>query len=434
MKTEKVAIKSLVLDPSNARKHSPKNLESIKGSLARFGQQKPIVVGKNGVVIAGNGTLEAARSLGWNEIEIVRTNLDGTEATAFAIADNRTGELAEWDAGVLSETLKALKDIDFDLGSIGFDDDDLAKMIASDMQGTEGLTDPDEVPENVETRCKPGDLWILGNHRLLCGDSTNVQHVERLMGGEKADLCFTSPPYSQQRDYGVGKVSDWDELMNGVFAAIPVADHGQVLVNLGLVHKDNEWHPYWSNWLDYMRAAGWRRFGLYVWDQGPGLPGDWNGRLAPAFELVFHFNKEAKRANKTKDCIHAGAKNHGTGLRGKDGTVSGYTAIDDVVQATKIPDSVIRVMRHKARGIEVNHPAVFPVELVEEIADAYSNRGQSLYEPFSGSGTTLIACEKTGRRCFGMEIDPKYCDVILARWEKFTGKQATLSAGPSEGT
>ena len=424
MKIESVAVDKLVLDPSNARKHAPKNLEAIKGSLAKFGQQKPIVIGKKNVVIAGNGTLEAARALGWDKIDVVRTSLEGTEATAFAIADNRTGELAEWDTGVLSETLKALQDIDFDLSAIGFDEDDLAGMIATPI--AEGLTDEDEVPENVETRCKPGDLWILGNHRLLCGDSTNVQHVERLMGGEKADLCFTSPPYGQKRDYGVGKVSDWDELMNGVFAAIPVADHGQVLVNLGLIHKDNEWHPYWTNWLEYMRAAGWRRFGLYVWDQGPGLPGDWNGRLAPAFEFVFHFNKEAKRANKTKDCIHAGSKNHGTGLRGKDGTVSGYTAIDDVVQATKIPDSVIRVMRHKARGIECAHPAVYPVELVEEIAGAYSKPGQLLYEPFTGSGSTLIACEKTGRKCFGMEIDPKYCDVVIERCQRFTGKEATL--------
>lgn len=427
MEIKKVNIANLTDDPANVRKHSEKNLAAIKGSLKKFGQQKPIVVDKRGVVIAGNGTLAAARALGWSEIDVVKSDLEGSQATAYAIADNRTGELADWDAGPLAKTLEALQAIDFDLGEIGFDDADLEKLIPKEV-GTEGLTDPDAVPEQVETRCKPGDLWALGNHRLLCGDSTNVQHVERLMGGERAELCFTSPPYSQQRDYGVGKVSDWDALMRDVFSVLPIAGDGQVLVNLGLVHRDNEWIPYWDGWLEYMRAAGWRRFGLYVWDQGPGLPGDWHGRLAPAFEFVFHFNREAKRANKTKDCIHAGVKNHGAGLRDKDGTICGYTAKDDVVQPTKTPDSVIRVTRHKARGIEVKHPAVFPVELVEEISGAYSKPGQALYEPFLGSGSTLIACEKTGRRCFGMEIDPYYCDVVLSRWEQFTGKEAKLAS------
>jgi len=425
MQIEQVPIKDLAFDPANARKHPSKNLTAIKGSLKKFGQQKPIVIDKNGVVVAGNGTLAAAKELGWDSISAVRTELTGPDAIAFALADNRTAELAEWDVEPLAKTLQALKDIDFDLSSIGFDTDFMGAHTPEVVN--EGLTDPDEVPENVETRCKPGDLWILGNHRLLCGDSTNVQHVERLMGGHKAELCFTSPPYGQQRDYGVGKVSDWDDLMNGVFSTLPVTDSAQILVNLGLIHKDCEWVPYWTNWLKYMQGLKWRQFGLYVWDQGPGLPGDWSGRLAPAFELVFHFNKASRKPNKTKECIHAGSKNHGTGLRGKDGNVSGYTAIDDNGQSHKIPDSVIRVMRHKARGIECEHPAVFPIELATEIIEAYSNGNENVYEPFTGSGSTLIACEKTGRKCYGMEIDPKYCDVILKRWEDFTGNKAELS-------
>lgn len=428
---EKVSIESVQFDPANARKHNEKNMAAIKGSLARFGQQKPIVIDKNNVVIAGNGTLTAAKALGWKEIGVIRTHLEGPEAIAFALADNRTAELAEWDLDVIGKTLKSLKDFDIDVGSFGFDDDFMSAHTPRIVEGNEGLTDPDEVPEQVETRCKPGDLWILGKHRLLCGDSTNVQHVERLMDGEKADICFTSPPYNQQRDYGVGKVSDWDELMNGVFSIVPLADEAQILVNLGLVHRNNEWLPYWDKWLEYMRAAGWRRFGLYVWDQGPGLPGAWNGRLAPAFELVFHFNKASRRPNKTKECKHAGSKNHGGGLRRKDGILAGYTAIDDVVQSKKIPDSVIRVMRHTKRG--TNHPAVFPIELVEEFASAFSNAGDAVYEPFTGSGTTFIACEKTARRCFGMEIDPKYCDVILSRWEKFTGQTAVRFNGENNG-
>ncbi len=128
------------------------------------------------------------------------------------------------------------------------------------------------------------------------------------MGEDRAALLFTSPPYGNQRDYTTGGGTDWDALMQGVFQHLDVAmrPDGQVLVNLGLIHRESEWIPYWSGWLDWMRARGWRRFGLYTWDQGPGLPGDWNGRLAPAFELVFHFNREARRANKIVPCKWAG--------------------------------------------------------------------------------------------------------------------------------
>lgn len=276
MQIENVAITSLVEDPSNARKHDPKNLDAIKGSLAKFGQQKPIVVGKGNVVLAGNGTLSAAKALGWDKINIVRTELEGSEAIAYAIADNRTGELAAWNDDVLSRTLQGLKDDGIDLGAIGFDDDDLAQWLKT-PEVVPGC-DEDEVPEVTETRCKPGDLWQLGNHRLLCGDSTSLEHVTKLFTvgthAEQIELCFTSPPY---------------------------ADH------------------------------------------------------------------------------------------------------------------------------------MFPVALPEAYIRACTSSNGTVYEPFSGSGSTLIACEKTNRRCFGMEIDPGYCDVILARWEKFTGKQATLVTGEKQG-
>jgi DNA modification methylase len=120
------------------------------------------------------------------------------------------------------------------------------------------------------------------------------------MAGEEADICFTSPPYAQQRDYKSGP-QDWDALMEGVFSLLPAKHDAQVLVNLGLVHRDGEWLPYWDGWIEWMRSAGWRRFGWYVWDQGPGLPGDWNGRLAPSHEFIFHFNRVAEGARKTKD-------------------------------------------------------------------------------------------------------------------------------------
>lgn len=190
---EKIPIEKLILDPCNVRKHNEKNLHAIKGSLARFGQTKPIVVNNENIVIAGNGTLEAARALGWSEINIVRTTLAGAEATAYAIADNRTSELASWDMDSLRLQLEGLEGEGFDLSEIGFDVGDWDKK-----PDDESDKDPDEVPDVDDNPygAQTGDIWQLGNHRLMCGDSTKIEDVEKLMGGEKADMVFTDPPYN----------------------------------------------------------------------------------------------------------------------------------------------------------------------------------------------------------------------------------------------
>ena len=238
------------------------------------------------------------------------------------------------------------------------------------------------------------------------------------MGAERAALLFTSPPYGNQRDYTTGGGTDWDTLMQGVFQHLDAAmqPDGQVLVNLGLIHRDNEWQPYWSGWLDWMRTHGWRRFGLYIWDQGPGLPGDWNGRLAPAFEFVFHFNRQARQANKIVPCKWAGTPNKGSGLRAADGTISEYQHAGLPVQDFRIPDNVLRLTRHKGRGIETEHPAVFPVALPEFLMRAYTDEGDVVFETFGGSGTTILAGQRTGRRVRAIELAPAYVDLAIARW------------------
>jgi DNA modification methylase len=266
-------------------------------------------------------------------------------------------------------------------------------------------------------------------HRLLCGDATSAVDVARLMGGEEADICFTSPPYAQRRDYKTGP-QDWDALMRGVFSILPAKRAAQVLVNLGLVHRDGEWLPYWDGWIEWMRSAGWRRFGWYVWDQGPGLPGDWNGRLAPSHEFIFHFNRVAERARKTKDKLPENIevmRGDRGGMRHKDGSMGRRSNPDAGLPHRKIPDSVVRVMRHKARGIEVEHPAVFPVDLASEVMLAFSDHGDVAVEPFCGSGTSIIAAEKNSRRCLAMDVSPAYVDVAVKRWSKFTGRAAVLA-------
>jgi hypothetical protein len=178
-----------------------------------------------------------------------------------------------------------------------------------------------------------------------------------------------------------------------------------------------------------MREQGWRRFGLYAWDQGPGLPGDWNGRLAPAFELLFHFNRVARKPNKIVPCKWAGHINdtHG-GMRSRDGHVGEWSHAGQGVQETRIPDSVVRITRHKARGIETEHPAVFPVALPEFVMRAYSDDGDVVYEPFAGSGTSLIAGERAGRVVKAVELAPEYVDVAILRWRKLFPDQPVVLA------
>lgn len=410
----------------NARTHSDEQVAQIAASIKEWGWTMPVLVDEHDGVIAGHGRLMAARKLGLADVPVlVARGWTEAQKRAYVLADNKLTLNGGWDNDLLKVELEELGAAGFDLALTGFDPNEIAGLTLV----TEGLTDPDETPPVPEISVTAeGDLWICGRHRLLCGDSTSASAIDRLAAGSKADLLFTSPPYAQQRDYGAAKekVSDWDALMSGVFTIAPVSERAQILVNLGLVHRDNEWLPYWDGWIEEMRSLGWKRFGFYVWDKGFGAPGDWNGRLAPAHEFIFHFNREAVRANKSKEKKPENVKynDHGTGLRGKDGKMSGVSNRAASLQTHKIPDSVLRVSPHMARSDGVKHPAMFPVALVEEIYGAYPF--ELAYEPFSGSGTQIIAAQKIGKAVMAMELDPAYVDVAVKRWQDFTGQDATL--------
>jgi DNA modification methylase len=438
------AVAALLPYAGNARTHSAEQVAQIAASILEFGFVAPVLVDERGEVIAGHGRLQAAKSLGLETVPtITRAGLTEAQKAAYRLADNRIALNAGWDEALLAAEVAKLQEMGgIDLALTGFDAGELDRLLAgmeavatdpgngplaspavasSDSPGNEAPTaDPaDAEPEPPrQAVARVGDIWLLGEHRLACGDSTNRSTIARVMAADRAALLFTSPPYGNQRDYTTGGVSDWDALMLGVFAHLDGAlrRDAQVLVNLGLIHREGEWQPYWQGWLDWMRAQGWRRFGLYTWDQGPGLPGDWNGRLAPAFELVFHFNREARQANKIVPCKWAGTPNKGSGLRAADGEVKAYTHIGLPVQEMRIPDSVLRITRHKGRGIETEHPAVFPVALPEYLMRAYTDEGDAVFEPFAGSGTTILAGQRTGRRVRAIELAPAYVDLAVARW------------------
>ena len=423
---ERRAVAELVPYARNARTHSPTQIDHLARLITAYGWTNPVLVDEDSGIIAGHGRIMAAQQLGIADVPVmVARGWTKAQRRAYVLADNASAAQAGWDDDVLKLELDELSLEGFDLDLTGFRKDQLAFLLDT----TEGLTDPDAVPNApVEPVTVLGDVWLLGRHRVMCGDSTDPLHIGTLMQGALADLCFTSPPYAQQRDYKAA-VGDWDALMQGVFSILPVKHEAQVLVNLGMVHRDGEWMPYWDGWVEWMRTAGWRRFGWYVWDQGPGLPGDWSGRLAPSHEWVFHFNRVAERAHKTKVSKMAGVISNG-GLRNTDGSIGGRTKGPSAIQSTKIPDSVIRVMRHKGGipGDAGKHPAIFPVDLVSEMLTAFSDPDDLVFEPFCGSGTQLISAQKNGRSCYGMELAPEYVDVCVKRWQAFTGQTATLEA------
>ena len=432
--TRKVA--ELVPYARNSRTHSEAQVAQIAASIREFGFTNPVLIDGEGGIIAGHGRVLAAQSLGLEAVPVlVLDHLTDAQRRAYILADNQLALQAGWDQELLAVELADLSAAGFDLDLIGFGDEELADLLG-DIEETERadeaapIAEPEDedIPDAPVTPVsQPGDIWQLGAHRLICGDSTDQAVVAALMAGERAALLFTSPPYANQRNYTTGGISDWDALMQGVFAAaMSFMDRaGQMLVNLGLVHRDYEWQPYWDGWIAWMRAQGWRRFGWYVWDQGVAVPGDWAGRLAPRHEFIFHFNREARKPNKIVPCkmagnyLHMSAINGGDGLRDKNGRPKDWAQPDRPIQDYRIPDSVITVTRQRGSiGEGIDHPAVFPVALPEHILLAYSDPGDVVFEPFGGSGTTILAAQKTNRVARAIELAPSYTDVAVKRFQQ----------------
>jgi DNA modification methylase len=431
MKAELVPIDSISLDPANLRRHPERNLSSIVASLKRFGQQRPILVDAAGIVRAGNGTLMAAKQLGYKEIEIVRSVLEGSEATAYAIADNRTAELAEWDDDALAETLSALQIEDEELfEATGFDAKELDAMVLRDVE-------EDEVPEPpAEPITKPGDLWILGEHRVLCGDSTKAEDVEKLMNGGRITIGFTSPPYASQRKYdetsGFRPVlpDDYVQWFEPIQQNVRThcVQSASWFVNIKEHAKDGQRHLYVKDLtIAHVKKWNWMLVDEFCWYKR-SLPGNWPDRFRNDWEPIFHFATSKgfpfdplAVAVESDDAFHyvpnsgkTAGGNIGIGKEGRNRSLG-----------LARPGNVLEISTRKVPN-GIAHEAAFPPDLPAFFIKAYSRGGDIVYEPFLGSGTTLIAAEQLGRKCYGMEISPAYCDVIVKRWETITGKKARL--------
>ena len=403
-------------------KNPRKNDEAVKyvaESIKSFGFKVPIVVDKDGVIVAGHTRYKAAKKLNLKEVPcIVADDLTDEQIKAFRLADNKVAEKAEWDFDLLSDELDSL--FDFDMSAFGFEDlieEDDDEPIKTQEDGFEP-----ELP--AEPKAKLGDVWQLGRHRLLCGSSTDHDDVTKLMNGKKAKMLFTSPPYSDMREYEGDKDLSVSNIATFISTYRDFTDYQ--CVNLGIQRKNHAIYPYWDEYIEIARNCGYKLLAWNVWDKLMcGSIGQQSAFFPIRHEWIFVFGTEFFEINQTwekkEENIHEAKPR---AVRQADGSMV-VTGTGDMTNRYKQMESVLQ-MYAEMGSIRSLHPATFPIGLPSEYIQSMTNKDDIVIEPFCGSGTTLMACEQLGRSCYGMELEPKYVDVIIARWEQFTGEKAVL--------
>jgi DNA modification methylase len=436
-KVEQWSIDKLVPYARNSRTHSDEQINQIAASIKEWGWTTPVLVDENGGIIAGHGRTLAAKKLKIKEIPVVvATGWSDAKKRAYVIADNKLALNAGWDNEMLSLEIGELGDLGFDLDLIGFTPEEIEAL--SPIQLIDGLTDEDVVPEPPpEPITKLGDVWILGNHRLMCGDGKDYSNVERLLDNKKINLAITSPPYASQRDYdkeSAFKPIHPDEFVNwyqdiSSNIMVNLADDGSYFCNIKPNAEGLKRELYvFDLVLAHVREWGWNFADEFCWERN-GIPQQVATRFKNQFEPIYHFTKgkwkfrpesvqhESKSVPKAKG---KGAGN--TNAAKRQGVVSAVDG-NDVAAGMAYPGNRLPTFQSEALG----HPAAYPVGLPEFFIKAYTDAKDVVFDPFIGSGSSLIAAEKHGRMCFGTEISPMYCDLIIKRWENFTGKKAVLS-------
>ncbi|MDP7636758.1 MAG: DNA methyltransferase [Phycisphaerae bacterium] len=378
MQTKVISADSVIPYARNPRKNSAA-VDKVAASIKEFGWRQPIVVDKENVIIAGHTRLLAAQKLGMDEVPVHVADLTDAQAKAYRLADNRIAEDADWDIDLLGLEIRELDDLGFELDLTGFDNTELANLL---IDPDLGETDEDAVPEPPEEPIsKPGDLWILGEHRLLCGDSTSEDDVARLMDGKSCGVVLADPPYGMNLDADYSGMISLHSLHKGKKHEDVIGD--DVPFDVGAVKgvsccEDQFWFGA-DYYKDTLPSGG----SWMVWDKRLDESAD--KMFGSCFELIWQSVKRKRL-----------------------------------------------ILRYKWAGFFTNgeersfdHPTTKSVRLLVHIIEISSGVG-FVFDPFLGSGSTLIACEQLNRKCYGMEIDPLYCDVVVKRWEEYTGEQATL--------
>jgi DNA modification methylase len=362
-------------------------VEAVAKSLQQFGFRQPIVVDKDGVIVVGHTRWRAAKQLGMQRVPVhCAAELTPEQARAYRIADNATADNSTFDYELLPLEIQELEAMNFDLSTLGFSDEQLADIMAPPANA--GLVDPDDVPEPPETPVtRPGDLWIMGEHRLLCGDSTNAEDVALVMDGQKASLCLTDPPYGVEYQ---GGTADRLSIANDTEAGLEPLLRAALGNAASFCKPGAVWYvaaPAGPQFLTFARVLT----DLGIWRQTLA----WVKDSMVLGHSDFHYRHEA--------------------------IFYGWVPGKHRAPPTRTYTTVLEFARPKA---SLDHPTKKPVELWSFLMSASTAKGALVYEPFSGSGTTIIACEQQGRKCCAIEIEPRYCDVAVARWEAFTGKKA----------
>jgi DNA modification methylase len=399
-KVERRTIAQLIPAARNARTHSDEQVAQIAASIKEWGWTVPVLCDEAGGIIAGHGRVLAARQLGLTDVPVMTARgWSDAKKRAYMIADNKLALNADWDLEALKIELGELKDSDFDFGLIGFSDEELSALLVESV----GLTDPDDAPEPpVEPVSKPGDVWILGKHRIVCGDSTDADCVAKALGSIRPHLMVTDPPYGVEYD------ANWRNER-----ARTCEGMGNRAIGAGAVGKvtnddRSDWREAWTLFPGDV---------AYVWHAGLRANSTFDSLNASGFEIRaqiiwakqqfaigrghYHFQHEP--------CWYAVRK-------GSTGHWSGDRKQTTLWQIDKPQKS------------ETGHSTQKPVECMKRPIENNSSPGQAVYDPFVGSGTTIIAAEMTGRACHAIEISPAYVDVAVKRWQNFAGQTATHAA------
>ena len=411
-----VDLELLVENPKNNNTHPEDQIERLVKLIKHTGFRNPLIVSnRSGFVLCGHGRIAAAKRAGLKQLPVIYQDFDNeAEEYQYMTADNA---IHNWSSIDLSKVNAEMLDFgpDFDIDMLGIKD-----FVIEPIEKFEPQGDEDAVPEVVHPITRRGDIWILDRHRLMCGDSTMIDDVEKLMNGEKADMVFTSPPYSDMREYNGEK----DLTVSNIVEFITTFKlYSQMfVVNLGIQRKNGQVFEYWNDYIQKARDNNLKLSSWNIWNREGmgGSIGNMTAMFPIEHEWIFVFSNGEIELNKTKENVSS-KKNKTVSNRQKDGSTE--RKIVSVNGMGKI-GTVSSFDFDRFTGESRSHPAQFPVALAESYLAACSSN--SAIDPFGGGGTTIIACEKIGRKCFSMELDEKYCDVIIKRWEQYTNKKATL--------